>query len=143
MAKVIEEYLSQLHREHLKPRGFTKVGHTFSRQRDSFTERFQVQGSAWNDSSQPWRFYLNVGVAFPDLPPRLPDRDFPATHCWARVDAIVTGAPSHFELQPGERDILTASLCGYIDDADERLSAAVETICHNYQRTSTPWLSLA
>src|SRR5688572_23714719 len=91
-------FLSALHRVHLRPGGYRKSGHTFSRDRGDFTERIQIQGSSWNDSSGPWRFYLNFGVTFHGAPRRLPDRDFPQTHCWARISRIVPDAPPFHEL---------------------------------------------
>ena len=51
MAKAwLAQLLSELHRESLKPAGFRKEGNTFSRDRGSYTERFNFQGSSWSNS---------------------------------------------------------------------------------------------
>jgi hypothetical protein len=92
MSTLGDIFTSELHATHLKPRGFKKTRHTFSRSHEGYTEHYQVQGSAWNNGSGPWTFYLNCGISFNGLPPRNPDRDFPRTHAWMRAQ-VFTAAP--------------------------------------------------
>src|SRR5438046_2062639 len=98
MRDSVTQFFSRLHREHLKARGYKKVRYTFSRDMGGYTERIQFQGISWNDANSPWRFYITFGVEFPDLPSRSPCRDFPATHCWARIERVVPGAPNQYDL---------------------------------------------
>lgn len=72
MNQSVESSLSEFHRQQLKPLGFKKVRHTFSRDKETYVERFNFQGSAWNtsESNEPWLFYINVGIEFKDLPDR-------------------------------------------------------------------------
>jgi len=86
MSTLGDTFTSELHATHLKPRGFKKTRHTFSRSHEGYT----IQGSAWNNSSGPWTFYLNCGISFDSLPPCSPDRDFPRTHAWMRAQVFTT-----------------------------------------------------
>jgi hypothetical protein len=89
--------LSELHREFLKPLGFKKHRHTLSRDRETYVERFNFQGSA-SSSSQEKRFYLNVGIEFSDLEPGTRNWVyFPNTHWAVRVRELVDGAPEHWD----------------------------------------------
>jgi len=142
MPKAIENFLSQLHREHLKPRGYKKSRHTFSRDCGAFTERFQVQGSAWNDASGPWRFYINVGVEFHDVPPREPARDFPGTHCWTRIENLVPGAPAEFDLPVDDQEAFGAAVAGCVKAASERIGSGIGGARSAYDANPTPRLSL-
>ena len=88
MRSGVEEFFSDFHRGFMKSRGYRKVRHRFSRAMDGYVEAFEFQGSAFNESSGSWRFYINVGVVFPDLGKR------PGV----RIEHVVEGAPPHFDL---------------------------------------------
>lgn len=90
MAKVwLTKLLSELHRESLKPAGFSKDGRTFSRDRGEYVERFNFQGSSWSSAAETL-FYLNVGVEFTEFGPAEQDwMYFKRTHWAARVDELV------------------------------------------------------
>lgn len=99
MSTIGDRFVSQFHAAHLKTRGFKKKARrTFFRSHEGFTEYFQIQGSAWNDSETPWTFYLNCGIRFDGFPPRNPDRDFPGTHAWARAGVFTTSARPQYDL---------------------------------------------
>ena len=86
----VSEYFATLHSAVFKPRGYSKLRRTFEKEYEGYAVAFQFQGSDWNDASRAWRFYLNTGIRFPDLPRRDPDRDFPTIHAWTRVRAAIS-----------------------------------------------------
>ncbi len=118
MPAEVEHWISAFHREHLKPLGFRKTRHTFVRERDGYVEVFEIQGSAWNDRSRPWRFYLNVNVRFPGLNDAIP----------ARIGQLIADAPEHFELASAEDTDLAARLADYIVAASEWIASDVPSI---------------
>jgi len=63
-------FVAGLHREVLKPRGFLKKARTFTRAHDDFIDAVQVEGINWNSGAEPWSFYVNVFVSFPEIPYR-------------------------------------------------------------------------
>jgi hypothetical protein len=84
----------------MKPRGFNKKRHTFSRKRDSYVEYFQVQGSSWNTTGRDeWAFYLNAGVRFLELPEPTENRGFPGTHVYGRLSSFHPATLDAFELR--------------------------------------------
>ena len=141
MRDSVTEFFSSLQREHLKVRGYKKVRHTFSRNMGGYTERIQVQGSSWNDSDSPWRFYINFGVEFPDLPPRSPCRDFPATHCWTRIEHIVPDAPNQYDLPDTRTAEFAGELAGYLDCASRQVARQIRQIRRSYERRLSPRLT--
>lgn len=94
----VDRFFSALQKQHLKQRGYKKERRTFSRETPEYIERIQFQGSQWNSSGEPWRFYINVGIQFRDLPLRQPDRDFPNTHAHGRIETLVSTGGGFFEL---------------------------------------------
>ncbi len=68
MPTIGDQFVSELHQLHLKPLGFRKVRKNFTRSHADYSEHYQIQGSAWNDASSPWVFYLNCGISFSGLP---------------------------------------------------------------------------
>jgi hypothetical protein len=100
MKRWFESFLSELHAEHLKPLGFRKTGHTISRAMQGYHERFNFQGSSWNSSGVKWRFYLNCGVEFTDLPSERQWSYFPHTHWAGRAEQLVPTAPLEWDYGP-------------------------------------------
>jgi len=123
MEAFVKNFFSVLHRDHLKPRGYTKERFTFSRDAGEFVERVQFQGSQWNSAGEPWQFYINVGVQFKDLPPRSPDRDFPRTHAWSRIENIVPGIPAKYQVSPTTVAALASELNTLLAQASASVSA--------------------
>jgi hypothetical protein len=113
-----EQFFSDLHRDYLKPRGYRKVRHNFSRDMDGYGERFEFQGSSYNDSDGPWRFYINVGVDFPDIPPRGP----------VRIETVVAGAPKHFDLVSPDASDLMRSVADLVESASAQVGAQLPEI---------------
>jgi hypothetical protein len=93
-----DAFTLELHTTHLKPLGFKNTGRTFVRSHDGYTERFQLQGSAWNSPDHPWRFYLNCGITFEGLPRRKPDGNFPHTHAWMSGPLITAAAMPEYNI---------------------------------------------
>ncbi len=114
----VEQFFSDLHRQYLKPAGYRKVRHNFSRAMDGYTEHFGFQGSAWNDAAGAWRFYINVGVDFPDSSNRLP----------VRIEHVVPGAPQHFDLPEPDHDAFARTIAELLASASEQIAAQLPEI---------------
>lgn len=118
---------SELHRSHLKSLGFRKERSTFARERADHVEVFDIQGSQWNSGGEPWRFYLNVGVHFPDVPLDVDSRGiWRGVHALGRIEAIVPGAPESFEVDSSSVQGVARKLADLIVAASERLPALLE-----------------
>lgn len=82
----------------MKPDGFKKKGRTFSLVREHFSEHYNLQGSAWNSSGSPWRFYVNCGISFPDLPFESPGSGMWAFHAHTRLTRIIPEARAEYDV---------------------------------------------
>ena len=109
------------------PRGYKKVRHTFSRDVGTHTERIQFQGSAFNHSSRPWRFYINFGVEFHDLP-AIERRDFPGTHWVTRIETIVLDLPNHFDLFEQGADDFADKIATYLEIGSRNVKQHIQQI---------------
>ncbi len=138
-----KEFFSHLHKTHLKPHGYTKLRHIFSRDMGSYTERVQFQGSNWSDPNCPLRFYINFGVEFHDLPPRSPCKDLPGTHCWTRIRHIAQNAPSHFDLPDNETSAFAAEIAAYLDYSSQQVAVKIPQIRKIYDEKKSPHLQMA
>jgi hypothetical protein len=67
MQDIVKKFVSELHTSKLKQAGFKKKRHEFRRAREDYIEFFEIQGSAYNNSEEPWLFYINFAVDFPDI----------------------------------------------------------------------------
>ncbi len=92
----LPHFLSEFHQAQLKPLGFKKERRTFSRDMGSYWERFNFQGDEFNGIAG-WKFFLNVGVEFKDLVPRVYWSGFPHTHWTTRTETLVPGSPKEWE----------------------------------------------
>jgi len=113
-----EQFLSNLHRLYLKPRGYRKVRHNFSRAMDGYVEHFEFQGSSFNDASRPWRFYVNVRVDFPDVSPRPP----------VRIESVVPAAPKEFDLPAPQTDAFVSEIAGLLASASDQVASELPEI---------------
>lgn len=141
MRESAKAFFVRLHQAHLKPRGYTKVRQTFSRCIGGYTERVQFQGSAFNDVSRPCRFYINFGVEFQGIRARVPCRDFPETHCWTRMEAIVRGAPNQYDLPDGNVEELAAFIANLVFSASESVTQRIQVIREVYIETKSSRLA--
>ena len=141
MRESVKAFFTGLHREHMKPRGYTKQRHTFSRDVAGYTERVQFQGSDWNNAESPWRFYINFGVQFADIVRRTPDRDFPQTHCWTRIEHIVPDAPKQYDIPDSEVAAFTAQIAAYVAAASDTTARHIDGVREDYERTRIPRLT--
>ena len=94
MQTIVKTFISELHRSKLKPKGFRKIRHRFYRNKETYIEYFDIQGSSWNSSNSPWRFYLNTAIDFIGIP----KRNSVQFHAEGRIEWIVKGYEPHFEL---------------------------------------------
>lgn len=104
----------------------------------SYTEHIQFQGSAWNDSNLPWRFYINFGVEFHDLPPRNPCRDFPATHCWTRIEALIPDAAAEYDLPQTVSPDFAADIAASLQRSSDHVARTLPQIRSAYESKSWP-----
>jgi hypothetical protein len=108
----------------MKPRGFTKKRHTFCRDRETYVERFQIQGSTWNSStSSDWVFYLNAGLFWPDLPEPVENRGVVGTHVYGRLHEFDPASVDRVELR---EDRLEQTVALVVENVD-RVSGAIGT----------------
>lgn len=122
-----DELAAALHHEHLKPRGFKKARHTFVRDGGEYAEHYQVQGSAWNDSREPWICYLNCGISFRGLLRRTPDADCPRTHAFSRAGLFVPTARAQYEVTRVELSSMASELADVTRSV--RTTSSVATWC--------------
>jgi len=142
MRESAKKFFSGLHQTYLKPKGYKKVRQTFSRAVGDYTERVQFQGSAFNDSSRPCRFYINFGVEFHDLRPRVPCRDFPETHCWTRIEAIFPGVPSQYDLPDESVADFTEHIATLLASASDSVAQRIQVIRQSYAETKSSRLTI-
>lgn len=122
---MLSNLFTQLHREHLKRRGFKKVRFTFSRDASAYVERFNFQGSAWSSATEK-RFYINIGIWFPEYGDDTSGSLFPGNHWAARIERLVPEAPPHWDVHAGtDFAVLSAELARLIDAAGLELAARV------------------
>jgi hypothetical protein len=108
----------------MKPRGFTKRGHIFTRKKVGYLERVQIQGSKWNsNSSAEWTFYLNAGVLFTDLPEPTANRGFPGTHVYGRSSNFMEGYPSEFRVTLNNIDVVRCEFEESVDQTCQAIAA--------------------
>ena len=126
MSDVLSSLFSQLHREHLKPRGFKKERYTFTRDTGRYLERFNFQGSAWSSSAQK-RFYINVGVWFPEYADDTSGSCYFSGNHWAtRIERLVPEAPPHWDVDAAmDVTALAAQLATLVGKAGGRLAERV------------------
>ena len=137
-----DQFFSTLHAAHLKPRGYRKVRHTFSRQRDGYAEHFQFQGSSWNDENSDWRCYLNCGISFDSLPRRSPDMDFPRTHASTRAPHLVPSALPHYDIDTIDPTRLVPDIVAVIDACSEYFARRAGYLKEAYLRKDYKWAFL-
>jgi len=125
----VKQFISELHAKGLKPRGFTKKRHTFSRAREEYVERFQVQGSSWNSGgNDPWIFYLNAGVFFPNLPEPTQNRGFVGTHVYGRLREFDPTCLDACELNMDGLDRTLEDVITSVERASSAIAANVERL---------------
>lgn len=114
MPTIGDSFARQLHIEHLKDLGFKKIRKNFSRDRGLYVEHFQIQGSAWNDASSPWVFYLNCGITFSGLP--LPTHAYMGTHASCRASLFTRRANAQDEVTLATMTEVVDYVCQVIID---------------------------
>jgi hypothetical protein len=132
MSEKVKAFFSQLHADYLKPWGFRKQRHTFTRDLVGYSEVVQFQGSSFNLAILPWRFYVNFGIRFHDLSPRSPDRDLPGTHCWTRIRAILPDAPAYFDLGTDDAGFV-GGIANLVQDASKRVALEIDSLRRLYR----------
>jgi hypothetical protein len=133
VSDALSTLFTQLHREQLKPRGFKKERYTFTRDTGPYVERFNFQGSAWSSAAEK-RFYINVGVWFPEYAEDTSGSGYFSGNHWAtRVESFVPDAPPHWDVDATtDLAALSARLATLIERASSRLAERVGTCRDEY-----------
>ena len=134
MKKWLDEFLTEFHKEHLKTLGFKKVRRTFSKDMGNYWERFNFQGSSWNyPGNEDWRYYINLGVEFKDLPSRRNWSYIPHTHWSGRIESVLKDASAVGEYnEDTNKKELAEKLKDYILEASRKMSEEIEGIRSHY-----------
>ena len=93
-----DRFTSALHQQILKPLGFRKSARTFSRTFDAYSEHFNIQGSAWNSPGEPWTFYVNCAISFPEIPVTSSGSGLWKYHAHTRLRHLVEDSPAEFQV---------------------------------------------
>lgn len=96
--KIGDIFTATLHERHMKPARFKKKARTFSRAHPAYEEHYNIQGSAWNSPEEPWRFYVNCGLSFPDLPRNVKGSGFFSIHAHQRLGLFVRDTLPHYDV---------------------------------------------
>lgn len=135
VSDVLSTLFSRLHREHLKPCGFKKERYTFTRDAGPYLERFNFQGSDFSSSAEK-RFYINVGIWFPEFADDTTGSGYFSGNHWAtRIARVVPEAPPHWDAD-GATDVaaLAAQLARLVGEASGRLAERVGACRDEYQQ---------
>jgi hypothetical protein len=124
MRKDVDEFFSDFHRRFMRPRGYRKGRHRFSRAMDGYSEVFDFQGSRYNESSGPWRFFINVKVVFPDIEDRL----------YVRIENIVAGAAQQYDLPDPVPVEFGEEMAALLASASDSIAAQLPQIHDAYRR---------
>jgi len=137
----VKDFFSRLHAEVLKPQGFTKNRWTFTKKYEGYSLAFQFQGSNWNSADEPWRFYINTGIQFADLPRRTPDKDFPRIHSWTRVgNSLSASAEQQYDVIPKQIDKLIRNIETIVTDCLKYFTDHHEILKNAYTQRLVPYL---
>lgn len=83
----------------LKPLGFKRNKAIFLRETEAYSERYAISGSRWNSGEEPWKFSLDVGVFFVDIPPRDGAKGlWRYSHAIGGTDQILKHSPPDFSV---------------------------------------------
>ena len=127
-----DAFASTFHKRYMKPTGFKKKGHTFSRERSGFAEHYNIQGSAWNSAGTPWRFYVNCGISFPDIQVPRPGSGMWKYHAHTRLEMLAPGAPSAYEVTDQNQEAVLAQLNGHIEQCGAYFARRHQTLKESY-----------
>jgi hypothetical protein len=137
----VSAFFSELHLSVFKPRGYTKLRRTFRKEEVRYSLAFQFQGSDWNSAGSPWRFYLNVGLGFLDIPRRSPDSNFPMIHSSTRIGPTLSEwAEPHYEIIEKEQKILVGKIAAMVADCESYFASTHEVLRQRYLLKPIPFL---
>lgn len=132
MKKPADLLLALLHERIMKPAKFKKTGNTFSRTHDDYGEHFNIQGSAWNSSGAPWRFYINCAISFPDVPLRSAGTGLWKYHAHTRLEHLCGDAPSQFDVSDDNRDEIVDLVGRLLMTCSEYFARRHQTLRQSY-----------
>ena len=137
----VSAFFAALHSDVFKPRGYTKLRHTFQKEEDGYAMAFQFQGSDWNSASSPWRFYLNAGIRFPNIPRRTPDRNFPTIHSSMRVGSRLSewAEPDYDVVEEGQK-LLVGKIALIVEDCRRYFAANHRSLRQRYELKPVSYL---
>jgi hypothetical protein len=107
MQPLLKSLIAELRATFFKPNGFTKQRQRFRRVVVTAMHEIEFQSSQWNSSDGPITFYVNVSVGFTDIPMK---DGKPRMAGSGRIDALISKAPSQFDLTPGNHEEILRQL---------------------------------
>lgn len=111
--KIGDSFATRLHQTLFKPAGFKKKARTFSRLHKDYGEHYNLQGSAWNSPDTPWRFYVNCGISFPELPAPEGAGLWGVSHAHTRLSVFAPDSPSEHDLTEQNFEDVLLELVSY------------------------------
>jgi hypothetical protein len=123
---MVKRFISDLYINNLKPQGFRRSGHSFTRAHPEYLERIQIQGSSWNGlDSAPlilrlqearWQFFVNVAVRLTNVP--VANGHF---HAECRIERLVDESEAIYELREAVFTPLVGRVAEHVAIASARL----------------------
>ncbi|MCW9058477.1 MAG: DUF4304 domain-containing protein [Gammaproteobacteria bacterium] len=98
MNALVSKFFTELHKTAMKPMGFRKERHRFSRPQDGYVEIVDFQGSSWNQAEGPWLFYINIAVGFEGIEAKGQKLWFNVAHAMGRIEGLVPGSNTQYSL---------------------------------------------
>jgi hypothetical protein len=127
-----DAFASTLHERYMKPAGFKKKDHTFSRSRVGYDEHYNIQGSAWNSADGAWRFYVNCAISFPDIPIQKPGSGMWKYHAHTRLRMLVPGAPAEFDVTEQSQEEVMSALNGQLEKCADYFARRHQMLRESY-----------
>lgn len=125
-------FTDRLYRELFKPDGFKKKGKTFSRLHATYGEHYNIQGSAWNSPHEPWRFYVNCGVSFPDIPVHTKGAGMRAFHAHTRLRFLVPESLSEYAITHENFEATLAKVVAHLKKCSSYFAQRHEVLRRSY-----------
>jgi hypothetical protein len=134
MSLLLSELASELHAV-LKPQGFRKSHHTFSRRREGYEEFYRLLGASHNQSLGPWHFWLEVGVGLPSVGmPQQSPASTAKVHAWGSIQHIVPGAAWRFEVKESSLEQQAREIAALVARASEALPSFLPPVAERAAR---------
>lgn len=130
--KIGSDLGSTLHQRVMKSSGFRKTGNTFSKDHANYSEHYNIQGSAWNDSGRPWTFYVNCAISFPGVPNHSAGNGLWKFHAHTRIAGLVAEARTQYAVTEASVEEIADEVGRHIRRCSEYFSHRWEVLRDSY-----------